>query len=201
MAGASVRRVALFGGSFDPVHNAHLALAHAALAEPALALDAVRWVPAGQPWQKPGRITPALHRAAMVKLAIQGQPQFEYDDTELNRTGPSYTLDTVQALSAAHPNTQWLLLIGQDQYARLHTWRGWQTLLASVTLAVANRPGSHTEAAPEVLAAPQRMVPLPMLDISSTQIRLRVAAGLDITTLVPHEVAGYIARHGLYRNP
>lgn len=195
-----MRRVALFGGSFDPVHNAHVALAHAALAAPELALDAVRWVPAGQPWQKPGRITPAEHRAAMVKLALQGEPRFEYDNSELLRTGPSYTLDTVHGLSAAHPGTAWVLLIGQDQYARLHTWRGWQELLRTVTLAVANRPGAYEAAAPEVLAAPQRTVPLPMLDISSTQIRHRVAAGLDITTLVPPEVAGYIARHGLYRN-
>jgi nicotinate-nucleotide adenylyltransferase len=196
-----VRRVALFGGSFDPVHKAHVALAQAALAAPALALDAVFWVPAGQPWQKPGSITAAEHRAAMVRLAIQGEARFVFEGTELRRTGPSYTLDTVQELSAAHPGTEWVLLIGQDQYARLHTWRGWQTLLRTVTLAVANRPGAHADVAPEVLAAPQRTVPLPMLDVSSTEIRRRVAAGLDITTLVPPEVAGYIAHHGLYRNP
>ncbi len=205
MVATKPRRVALFGGSFDPVHNAHLALAHAALAEPTLALDAVRWVSAGQPWQKPGSITPAEHRAAMVKLAIQGEPRFEHDDIELRRSGPSYTIDTVQELSAAHPGTHWVLLIGHDQYARLHTWRGWRALLQQVTLAVANRPGTGTgsasQPAPEVLAASQHTVPLPLLDISSTEVRRRVAAGLDITTLVPHEVAGYIARHGLYRNP
>jgi nicotinate-nucleotide adenylyltransferase len=106
----------------------------------------------------------------------------------------------VLALAAREPDNEWVLLIGQDQYAGLHTWRGWRELLALVTLAVANRPGALAAPAPEVLALPHRAVPLSMLDISATDIRARVAAGRDITTLVPAEVAGYIARHGLYRN-
>ncbi len=206
-----MKRIALFGGTFDPPHRAHVALARSA--REALALDEVRWIPTGQPWQKARAITPAAHRMAMVELATAGEPRFRIDRIEVDRPGPSYTLDTVKALVASEqtpeptskptskPTTEWVLLIGQDQYAGLHTWLGWRELLVLVTLAVANRPGATATAAPEVLAAPHRMVPLPMLDISATDIRARVAAGQDIHTLVPAEVAGYIARHGLYRHP
>jgi nicotinate-nucleotide adenylyltransferase len=192
-----MKRAALFGGTFDPVHNAHLALARAAL--DTLALDEVRWIPTGTPWQKARTITPAEHRVAMLELALAGEPRFVLDRIELDRDGPSYTLDTVQALRAAEPGTEWTLLIGQDQYAGLHTWRGWQELLALVTLAVANRPGVPSVVHDEVRRRPHRMVPLPMLDISASEIRRRAAAGLDFSSLVPPEVARYIAHHHLYR--
>ncbi len=192
-------RIGLLGGTFDPVHRAHVALAESALA--ALALDSVRWVPAGQPWQKrDGRaVTPAPHRVAMVQAAIAHEPRFVLDRTEVDREGPSYTLDTVRALQAADPGHAWVLLIGQDQYANLHTWAHWRELLARVELAVANRPGPVRAPHPEVQAHPHRMVPLPMLDISSTQIRDAARAGADLAPMVPPEVARYIARHRLYR--
>ncbi len=191
-------RVGLFGGTFDPVHNAHLALAQAA--QQALALSEVRWIPTGQPWQKDRAITAAQHREAMVRLAIEGRPGFVLDRIEIERTGPSYTLDTVRELAAASPATEWVLVIGQDQYAALHTWRDWPQLLALVTLAVANRPGTLMAPAVEVLAHPHCAVPLPMLDISATQIRQRVRAGRDISQLVPPPVARYIETHHLYRS-
>jgi len=195
-----VRRAALFGGSFDPVHKAHVALAHAAL--DGLGLDEVRWVPSGNPWQKQAvrALTPAAHREAMVRLAIQDEPRFTLDRCEIQRPGPSYTLDTVRELQAREPGTQWFLLIGQDQYANLHTWAQWPELLQRVALAVANRPGVLKPVAPEVLRFPHRAVPLPMLDIAATDIRARVAAGQDIAHLVPPAVAHYIDRHGLYRH-
>jgi nicotinate-nucleotide adenylyltransferase len=193
------RRVGIFGGTFDPVHNAHVALAHAAL--DALALDEVRWIPTGQPWQKDTGITPAVHREAMVRLAMGDEPRFVLDRIELDRAGPSYTLDTVRALAAAHPGTDWVLVIGQDQYAGLHTWKDWQALLGLVTLAVANRPGPQRQAAAEVRAFVHRVVPLPMLDISSTDIRGLVRQGGDILQLVPPAVARYIETHRLYPGP
>jgi nicotinate-nucleotide adenylyltransferase len=195
-------RIGLFGGTFDPVHRAHVALAGSALA--ALALDAVRWVPAGQPWQKTGAgaggraVTPAAHRVAMVQAAIADEPRFRLERIEVERPGPSFTLDTVRALQAAEPGHAWVLLIGQDQYANLHTWRDWRELLARVELAVANRPGPARPPHADVLAHPHRMVPLPMLDISSTQIRAAARAGADLTPMVPPDVARYIARHHLY---
>lgn len=190
-------RIGLFGGSFDPVHRAHVALARSALDD--LHLDSVRWVPAGRPWQKDRRITDAAQREAMVRLAIAGEPRFVLDRIEIERAGPSYTLDTVRELQAAMPGHSWFLLIGQDQYAGLHTWNGWQELLQRVTLAVANRPGVAPAVHPEVLRFPHRSVPLAMLDISSTDIRARCAAGQDISQLVPPEVARYIDQTRLYR--
>ncbi len=197
MLGLNARRVGLFGGSFDPVHSAHVALAQAALDK--LPLDEVRWIPAGQPWQKPGAMTPAAHRVAMVALAIASEPRFVLERIELQRSGPSYTLDTVRALAQAEPDHEWVLIIGQDQYTALHTWRDWQTLLGLVVLAVANRPGPVQAPRAEVRKFQHRMVPLPMLDISSTDIRLRIARGLPIAHLVPPEVARYIEFHGLYK--
>lgn len=193
---AASRRVGLLGGTFDPVHSAHVALAHAAL--DALQLDEVRWIPAGRPWQK-GRISAAEHREAMVRLAIEGEPRFTVDRLEIEREGASYTLDTVRVLQQREPGTDWFLIIGQDQYAGLHTWGNWRELLSRVTLAVANRPGVATPVHPDVLACPHRAVPLPMLDISSTDIRARVAAGQAVASLVPPAVARYIETHGLYR--
>ena len=192
--GLTARRIGVFGGTFDPPHHAHVALARAALAE--LALDELRWIPAGAPWQKARAITAAAHREAMVRLAIEGEPRFVLDRIELERAGPSYTLDTVRAL---RPLGELFLVIGADQYAGLHTWRGWQELLGLVTLAVANRPGPHPRPDPQVLRFPHRAVPLPMLDISATEIRARVARGEPIDRMVPPSVARYIDQHGLYR--
>jgi nicotinate-nucleotide adenylyltransferase len=197
MAAERTSRRGLFGGTFDPPHRAHLALAQAALDH--LGLDAVHWVVAGQPWQKAGAITPALHREAMVRAAIAGEPRFVLDRSELERAGPSYTLDTVRALHAAHPDTEWFLILGADQHAGLPSWHGWRELLQRVTLAVANRPGASPRLDAEVAQHPHRMVPMPPLDISATEIRERAARGLPLDGRVPPAVASYIDQHGLYR--
>lgn len=190
-------RYGLFGGSFDPVHNAHLELARSALH--ALQLDRLYWVPAGRPWQKTRQLSEAAHREAMVRLAIAGEPRFVLDRIEIEAGGPSYTLDTVRALQAAHPGASWYLLIGQDQYAGLPTWHGWPELLERVVLAVAQRPGAQGTVHDEVRRHARCSVPLPMLDISSTAIRARVAAGQPIHHWVPPAVARYIDQHALYR--
>ena len=192
-------RVGIFGGSFDPVHNAHLALARLALVE--LKLDELLWVPAGQPWQKNRALTPAPHREAMLRLAIAGEPRFALSRIEIERGGASYTLDTVRALQGERPGVDWTLVIGQDQYAGFHTWHGWQELLTRVTLAIANRPDAPASADPQVLRTPHAVVALPMMDVSSSDIRGRIAQRRGIDDLVPAAVAGYIARHHLYQDP
>ena len=190
-------RLGLFGGSFDPVHRTHVELARSALAE--LVLDRVLWIPAGQPWQKARTLTPAVHREAMLRLATADEPRFVIDRRELDRAGPTYTVDTVRELRAEHPDATLFLIIGQDQYAGFHTWQGWPEILQQVVLAVANRPGAAPAVDPAVLRHRHQVVPLPMRDIAATDIRARVAAGLPITHLVPPEVARYIDLHGLYR--
>ena len=195
-----MRNIGIFGGSFDPVHNAHLVLARAA--REACALDELRVVPAGQPWQKARAITPAVHRVAMLGLALAGESGIVIDHREIDRTGPSYTLDTVRELqfemTQALTQAQCFLILGQDQYAALHTWHGWRELLSRVTLAVARRPDAAIGVDAEVAAHAHRVVPLPMLPISSTDIRARVAAGASIAHLVSAPVASYIDQHALY---
>jgi nicotinate-nucleotide adenylyltransferase len=193
----AARRIGIFGGSFDPVHNAHVALAQAALLE--LNLNALRWVPAGCPWQKKRSLAPGHHRAAMIQLAIENEPRFVLDPCELKREGPSYTLDTVRAMQAADPEASWFLILGQDQYAALHTWHNWPELLQRVTLAVAQRPGATQPVDPHVLAAARMSVALPMMPISSTHIRQRLSAGQSVADIVPAAVAGYIDQHLLYQ--
>ena len=186
--------IGLFGGSFDPPHEAHLALAHMALDQ--IKLDKLLWIPAGQPWQKSGKLAAPEHRRAMVELLIAGEPRFALDDAELRRQGPSYTIDTVRE----HLGDNLTLIIGQDQYARLHTWHEWQALLGLVTLAVAARAGEAIQANADLLNHPHRIVrlQLPALMHSSTQVRERASRGEDIRPLVGAAVAGYIAQHRLY---
>lgn len=198
-----VVKTGLFGGSFDPVHLAHLSLAQHALDQ--LNLDQVLWLPAGRPWQKlqdpagRGLASPA-HRRAMVELMVAGEPRFAVDDSELERDGASYTIDTVRARLAADPTERLFLVIGQDQYERLHTWRDWRELLARVTLAVAARAGQEVRGSDEVQAEPHNMrkLAMPALHVSSTQVRELASRGEDIRPLVGDAVAGYIAQHRLY---
>ncbi|WIT10372.1 nicotinate-nucleotide adenylyltransferase [Paucibacter sediminis] len=195
----SARRIGLFGGSFDPVHLAHLALARSALRQ--LGLDGLRWVPAGRPWQKAQRqLSAAEHRAAMVALLLEGEPRFELDRSELDRDGPSYTIDTVRAWLASEPGITPVLILGQDQYARLPTWHQWRELLGLVELAVAARAGQEIRAAAEVELVAHRMqrLDMPAMDISSTLVREQVLRGGDIKPMVGERVAGYIAQHHLY---
>jgi len=177
-----MKRVGLFGGSFDPVHNAHVALATLALEQ--LALDEVRWIPVCKSSQKSRKLAPAADREAMVRLAIAGEL--------------AHRVERV-ADAAAEPDTTWVLILGQDQYAGLHTWRDWRDLVSRVTLAIANRPDVVAAANPQIGEVPNQLVQLPMMDVSSTEIRRRVAAGESIASLVPTPVASYIARHRLYR--
>ncbi|MEY4414042.1 MAG: nicotinate (nicotinamide) nucleotide adenylyltransferase [Pseudomonadota bacterium] len=213
-ADGAVRRIGLLGGSFDPPHLAHRALGR--LAQQTLALDELRWLPAGQPWQKAGqRLAEPAHRLAMLQALLDEAPGAGaecIDPRELQRQGPSYTIDTVLELraeaAAAGRAVELFLIIGQDQYGRIDTWQRWPELLELVRLAVAAREGKMP-CAPAALAErpghhdPSRVhvLPLPRLDIAARDIRRRLAAGLAVDALVGPAVAGYIARHGLYRDP
>jgi len=191
------------GGSFDPVHAAHVALAESALRH--LALDEVRWIPVGQAWQKSRQLASSEHRVAMVQAAIAHEPRFVLDRIEVDRPGPSFTLDTVCSLQARHPDVaEWVLIIGLDQFANLPTWQGWGELLQRVTLAVATRGASQIEPPEALLQRPHRLVTLPMAPraVSSTDIRASLRRGDPpeslVPTSLPEGVARYIATHQLY---
>lgn len=197
------RRTGLFGGSFDPPHLGHLSLAQCALTQ--LGLDQLLWMPAGRPWQKTGRgLAAPLHRRAMAELMVAADPRFLVDDSELERDGASYTIDTVRARLSTYPGEQLFLVIGQDQFERFHTWRDWRELLGLVTLAVAARAGQEVQGSAEVGEALQaepnkmRKLAMPAMQVSSTQVRELASRNEDIRPLVGDAVAGYIARHRLY---
>lgn len=194
-------RIGLLGGSFDPVHNAHVALARSAIET--LALDELLWIPTGVAWQKSRAATSAAHRIEMLRLAIGAAPRQRIDRCEVERGGPSYTIDTVAELQRRQPRAEWWLLLGQDQLANLPTWHRWKDLVARVRLAVANRAGAVLHLAPELVAAGVSVAELPLapMDVSSTAIRERIAAGQGVAGLVPPPVARYIELHGLYRDP
>lgn len=188
--------VALLGGSFDPVHRGHQALARAALTHPGI--DALWWLPAGQPWQKlqAGRApTAAEHRLAMLQLAVGEDPRQRIEPCELQRSGPTYTIDTLKQLQREHPALTWRLVIGMDQWHGLPTWRRWQEVVQAAPPLVALRPGSGD--VPEVPQA-QRLL-MPPMDVSSTAVRERLRQGQDCADLLPEGVQRYIDRHGLYR--
>jgi len=201
MAGATIRRVGVMGGAFDPPHLAHQALAQAALEQ--LQLDALRLIPTGQAWHKPRALTAAQHRLEMVQLAFANQPKIIVDPREIERSGPSYTIDTLQELKAAAPQAQLFLIIGADQARALTSWQRWQEILQSAIICVADR--AHPESAAGQFDAESASfakfvrLKMPTLAISATDIRTRISAHQGIGDLVCESVARYIAAHHLYQ--
>lgn len=197
--------VGLLGGSFDPIHQAHLALARAALAH--LGAREVQFIPAAAPWQRQPLAASPEQRAAMVELAIQGQPGLALNRIEIERGGPSYTIDTLRAL-CARPDAaavRYVWILGADQLANFPTWNDWQEIVGLADLAVAARPGSALEAPAELSRELARqgsaLHRLPMMEIpvSSSAIRRRLAQGEPIDGLVPAPVLQYIRQHRLYQ--
>ena len=178
--------IGILGGTFDPVHNAHLAIARAALEQ--LQLERILWMPTGSPkYRAPARIS-AAHRVAMLRLALEGEPRYVIDEHELAPGHSGYTVDTLKSLGGRP-----VLLLGADQYAKFETWHRWREILELAEIAVCARPGWT---APEGRA---RFVPMEPLAISASDIRARLARGEDVSAMVPARVLAYIRQHGLYR--
>jgi len=196
----------VLGGTFDPVHYGHLRLAETARRADRLSLDKVLLIPAGQPWRKSDRVVShPSHRSAMLGLAIEGNTAFEMSMLELEREGPSYTVDTLEILHKHYPGSELFLIMGQDALADLPNWRDPERIVALAWLAVASRSTSSPErlTKPESLppGARARVLSLPMegLEISGSGIRESVRRGVSIRYLVPEAVRLYIDDHGLYR--
>ena len=197
---AAPLRLGLFGGAFDPPHVAHVALARAALDQ--LQLDQLRIFPTGQAWHKSQPLSAPAHRLAMARIAFGDLPRTVVDDRELKRPGPTYTIDTLRELKAEQPQAQLFLLMGQDQAESITRWREWESVLALATLCMAARPAAVAlpSAAPDGLAqARWRVLQMPVMPESATDVRARVAAGQGIAHLVPAGVARYIDQHSLYQ--
>jgi len=193
-------QVGLLGGSFDPVHRAHIALARAACQ--ALQLEYVELLPAGRPWQREQLGAPPEHRLAMLELACGGDPRLRVNPVELRRPGATYTIDTLLALPATADYT-WIL--GADQLANFCTWHRWRDILDHVRLAVAQRPGSLPEP-PDELARALRpdglaYIPFPPRDIAASSIRQALAAGRVPEAQLDPRVLDYIRAHRLYQHP
>ena len=196
----SAARIGLIGGSFDPPHRAHLELARSALH--ALRLDAVWLIPAGQPWQRAPLQADAAQRRAMLALLIAGEPDLEICAIELERSGPSYTIDTLRALQERHPDVAFTLIVGADQLANLTSWRDWQAIATTVDIAAAPRPGHALQAAAALRAAladgGHQLHALPMTPVPLSATAARAARGDALRALVPEAVARYIEHHHLY---
>ena len=188
-------RLGLFGGSFNPPHVAHLAVAEACAA----GLDRVLWMPVPDPPHKPTLGVSGQDRLALVRLAIAGNDSFEASDLEFRRPGPHYTVDTLRALRAEHPGADLALVVGGDSLASFMTWREPEAILELARLVVYRRPGSDLAGVAENVMARTTVVDGPGLDLSATELRARLAAGISARYLVPDDVLAYIETHGLYR--
>jgi len=204
VATAPVRRLGILGGTFDPIHHGHLLAAEEAFHQ--LALDRVLFVPAGIPPHKPARpISPADHRVRMVELAITGKPYFALSRVDVDRPGPSYTVDTLELLRAGWgPDPQFFFIEGNDSLSDITCWYQPRRLIELCELAVVARPGSQIDL-PELerrlpgITGRIHWVRIPLLEISSSDLRARVRAGRSISYLVPREVEAYVRQQGLYR--
>jgi nicotinate-nucleotide adenylyltransferase len=200
------QRIALFGGTFDPIHRGHVTVIRAAL--DALDLEQVILVPSAVPPHKRGRqLAPGEHRLAMCRLAAKADPRLVVSDVELRQTGPSYTVSTLQAIASEHADAELLLIIGADMLRDFHLWHRAEEIARLAQVVTLPRPevelGRLAElrqrigdaAVDEMLG---RVLPTPLVEISSTDIRNRLASGKPIDDLVPPDVGRYIVTHGLY---
>jgi nicotinate-nucleotide adenylyltransferase len=189
-------RLGIFGGSFDPPHVGHLLTAGDACE--ALALDRLVWVPAGvQPFKVGQARASSAQRLAMVRLLVQGDPRYEVDPVEIDRDGLSYTVDTVAAYAARHPEAERFLLVGADVLGSFPQWREPDRIRALVKLAVLER--SADGSADGTTPAGMLRLPTRRVDVSSTEIRARLAVGRSIHGFVPESVERFITAERLYR--
>jgi nicotinate-nucleotide adenylyltransferase len=191
-------RIGVLGGTFDPIHVAHLLLAEQAREQ--LVLDKVLLIPAGDPWRKASRdVSPAALRLEMVRRATAENPLFEVDDREVRRDGATYTVDTLRELRAElDEDDDLFLILGEDALADLPNWKEPEVLPKYATIVVAPREGVELpETLPFDPAAIER-IDMPYMDVSSTDLRQRARLGRSLRYLVPDAVLAFIAEQGLY---
>jgi nicotinate-nucleotide adenylyltransferase len=187
------------GGTFDPIHHGHLVAASEVQAW--FDLDEVVFVPAGDPWQKSARgVTPAEHRYLMTVIATASNPRFTTSRVDIDRAGPTYTIDTLRDLKAQLPDAELYFITGADALAEIFTWRHAEELFELAQFVGCTRPGYTMDEATLAAIPSDRvtMVEIPALAISSTDCRERASSGEPVWYLVPDGVVQYIAKHRLY---
>ncbi|GHI07794.1 putative nicotinate-nucleotide adenylyltransferase [Streptomyces cellostaticus] len=191
------RRLGVMGGTFDPIHHGHLVAASEVAAQ--FQLDEVVFVPTGQPWQKSHRkVSLAEDRYLMTVIATAENPQFSVSRIDIDRGGPTYTVDTLRDLRALNPDTDLFFITGADALAQLLTWRDSEELFSLAHFIGVTRPGHHLTD-PGLPEGGVTLVEVPALAISSTDCRARVAKGEPIWYMVPDGVVRYIDKRELYR--
>ena len=192
-------RLGIFGGTFDPIHVGHLVLAVNVRHE--LSLDAVLVVPANRPWQKAGSrmITPAEDRFALVEAAVRGVEGLQASGLEIDRGGTSYTADTLAELRAEHPDAELFVIVGSDAAAGLATWERADEVRRDSTIVVVGRPGSEVDQ--PLNGWRWERVRMPLLEISSSDLRARFADGRPVEFLITEPVVDCIRARGLYSAP
>lgn len=188
-------RLGVMGGTFDPIHHGHLVAASEVAA--VFDLDEVVFVPTGEPWQKAGQdVTDAEHRYLMTVVATASNPRFTVSRVDVDRHGPTYTIDTLRDLHAQRPDAELFFITGADAMAEILTWKGAEELWRLARFVGVTRPG-HVLSAP-VGSESVSLLNVPAMAISSTDCRARVAAGKPVWYLVPDGVVQYINKYGLY---
>jgi nicotinate-nucleotide adenylyltransferase len=194
----SQKAIGILGGSFDPVHLGHCAIAQ--LAYECLGLSKVYFIPANTPPHKTSTINASpRHRLAMLRIACKGNKLFEIWDGEIRRKGVSYTIDTISFLKKKFPDVSLCYIIGSDNITEMLTWREYEKILPMITICIARRPGYSTDLPPEFAGASVRFFSSPQWGISSTSIRSFIKTGLSCRYLVPPGVESYIRQTKLYR--
>jgi nicotinate-nucleotide adenylyltransferase len=189
-------RLGVMGGTFDPIHHGHLVAASEVAHR--FHLDRVVFVPTGVPWQKDqASVTPAEHRYLMTVISTASNPRFDVSRVDIDRPGPTYTVDTLRDLAALYPDAELFFITGADALRAIATWKDLDALTGLAHLVAVNRPG-HRLANGTLRADQVSLVEIPALAISSTDCRRRVARGEPIWYLVPDGVVQYIAKHSLY---
>lgn len=195
-----MQRLAIFGGTFNPIHWGHLLLAETALNQ--CAIDRVLWVPSRLPPHKPGSLLDFEQRLELIKRAIADHPAFSVSDIEATRSGYSYAIATLTDLQTQYSDAQWYWIIGADAFETLSQWRNSQDLIKQCIWLIAPRASTNQPlktALPSQTAARSHLLTMPTIDLSSSLIRQRCREGQSIRYLVPESVRAYILAHQLYQ--
>jgi nicotinate-nucleotide adenylyltransferase len=188
-------RLGVMGGTFDPIHHGHLVAASEVAS--AFKLDGVLFVPTGEPWQK-SKVTDSEHRYLMSVIATASNPRFTVSRVDIDRNGPTYTVDTLRDIRSAHPDAELFFITGADAIKQILEWKDVDQVWPLAHFVAVTRPGHKLEL-PEAPAGAISVLEIPALAISSTDVRARVAKGDPVWYLVPDGVVQYIGKHNLYQ--